>query len=65
MVSWLKSSSSTLTDFWFSDLVLAVFDGTDSIASTEGIMLDSEEFVILEVEVMSNDKMSEVGGRVG
>lgn len=38
--SWLKSSSSTWTDFWFSDFVLAVFDGTVSMISTEGILAE-------------------------
>lgn len=38
MVSLLSSSSSTWIDFWFSDLVLTVFDGTDSMISTDGMM---------------------------
>ncbi len=40
IVSLLRSSSSTRTDFWFSLLVLAAFDGTESIASTDGIAYD-------------------------
>ncbi len=38
MVSLFRSSSSTRTDFWFSDLVLTAFDATDSIMSTDGMM---------------------------
>lgn len=38
--SWLKSSSNTWTDFWFSDFVLAVFEGTVSMISTEGIFAE-------------------------
>ena len=34
----LSSSSSTLTDFWFSDFVLAVLLGTESMTSTDGIV---------------------------
>lgn len=41
MVRALSSSSRTLTDFWFSDLVLAAFEGARSIASTEGIISSS------------------------
>ena len=38
MDSLLSSSSSTWVDFWFSALVLTVFEGTDSIISTDGMM---------------------------
>lgn len=38
MDSLFSSSSRTWIDFWFSDLVLTVFDGTDSIISTDGMM---------------------------
>ncbi len=37
MLNVLKSSSRTLIDFRFSDLVLAAFDGTESMTSTEGM----------------------------
>ena len=36
--SLLRSSSSTLTDFWFSDFVFAAFDGADSITSADGMI---------------------------
>ena len=39
MVSLFSNSSSTLTDFWFSDLVVAAFVGAASIMSTEGIVM--------------------------
>jgi hypothetical protein len=39
MVRALSSSSKTLTDFWFSDLVLVAFEGAESITSMEGIIL--------------------------
>ena len=39
IVSLFKSSSSTLTDFWFSDFVVAAVDGADSIMSTDGMIL--------------------------
>jgi hypothetical protein len=39
MVSLVKSSSSTLTDFWFSDFVFAAVEGADSMMSADGIML--------------------------
>jgi hypothetical protein len=39
MVSLVKSSSSTLTDFWFSDFVVAAVEGADSMMSADGIML--------------------------
>lgn len=44
ILSLPRSSSRTLTDFWFSDLVLAVFEGTDSMTSSDGMMLDLEVF---------------------
>ncbi len=37
IVSLFSSSSRTWTEFWFSDLVVAAFDGADSITSMEGI----------------------------
>lgn len=40
MVNWFSRSSSTLTDFWFSALVFAAFEGTESMRSTEGIVMD-------------------------
>lgn len=40
MVNLLKRSSSTFTDFWFSDLVFAVFEDTDSMMSTDGMVTD-------------------------
>lgn len=41
IVSLFKSSSSTWTDFWFSDFVVAAVEGADSIMSADGIALDS------------------------
>jgi len=38
MLNLLKSSSRTLIDFKFSDLVLAAFDGTESMMSAEGML---------------------------
>lgn len=40
MVNWFSRSSSTLTDFWFSALVFAAFEGTESMTSTEGIVMN-------------------------
>lgn len=39
MVSLFMSSSSTFFDWAFSDLVLAAFDGAESITSAEGIAM--------------------------
>ena len=38
MVSLLRSSSRTCTDFWFSDFVVAAVVGAVSLMSTEGIV---------------------------
>ena len=40
MVNCLSRSSSTWTDFWFSALVFAALEGTESMRSTEGIVMD-------------------------
>lgn len=37
MLNLLNSSSRTLIDFKFSDLVFAAFEGTESMMSTEGM----------------------------
>ena len=47
-VRFFRRSSSTCTDFWFSDLVLAVFDGTESMISTEGMVISQERDVIAQ-----------------
>lgn len=38
IVNWLRSSSRTLTDFWFSDFVFEGVDATDSMTSAAGAM---------------------------
>ena len=52
MVSLLKSSSRTLTDFWFSDLVVAAVDGADSITSADGMILVSMVLEFIEDEIV-------------
>ena len=55
-VSLLRSSSRTLTDFWFSDLMLASVGCTESMMSTEGMALK-----VAKVERRVEDDLDCVG----
>ncbi len=53
MVSLFKSSSRTLTDFWFSDFVVAAVDGADSITSADGMIWASMVLGFLEEGIIT------------
>lgn len=55
MVSLFNSSSSTLTDFWFSDFVVAAVEGADSMMSADGIMLIGRMEGLMTILLVANE----------